>query len=145
MKLKKILLLPIGLILGIAGCANMPFSTYNMTTTSFNYDPRYSDYNLQLNGVGIGGGFGRATATGVIKVGPQIITWKDTASGQRHKATNEVVIHRDQLKGKKYIALHIYPDDTVEVTTSNDWPDPTEKGLIWLEKLRQEQKMEGKK
>ena len=145
MKLKKILLLPIGLVLGIAGCANVPFSTYHMATTSFNYDPYYSDNNLRVNGVEIGGGFGGAISTGVIKVGPQVITWGESNSKKKHKATNEVIIHRDQLKGKNYIAFHLYPDDTVEVTTSNDWPEPTKKGLTWLERLEKKQEKKGNK
>jgi hypothetical protein len=143
MKLKKFLLLPIGLVLGIAGCANMPFSTYHMATTSFNYDPRYGSYDVEANGVTIGGGYGGGIFTSPIKVGPQIITWKDAATGQRHKLTNEVMIHRDQLKGKNYIAFHLYPDDTVEVTTSNHWPRPTEKGEAWLEQLEKEQQEKG--
>ncbi|KHF76497.1 hypothetical protein PJ15_3253 [Acinetobacter sp. neg1] len=69
-----------------------------------------------------------------IKVGSQIVTWKDTNTGEIHKAANQLLIDKEQLKGKKYLALHIYPDDTVEVTTSNDLPDPTQKGLTWLEK-----------
>ena len=138
MKLKKILLLPIGLVLGIAGCANVPFSTYHMATTSFNYDPRYVSSDVEANGRMMGGGYGGGIYTNDIKVGPQIITWKDAATGQRHKSTNEVMIHRDQLKGKKYIAFHLYPDDTVEVTTSNDWPDPTEKGAQIRKQLKPE-------
>lgn len=36
----------------------------------------------------------------------------------------------------KYLAVHLYPDDTVEVTTSNNWPNPTEKGIKWLNQLK---------
>ncbi|EXC24204.1 hypothetical protein J536_3873, partial [Acinetobacter sp. 809848] len=31
---------------------------------------------------------------------------------------------------------HLYPDDTVEITTSNNWPIPTEKGIKWMHDLK---------
>ncbi|OTG82513.1 hypothetical protein B9T31_14550 [Acinetobacter sp. ANC 4558] len=141
MSLKKRLLLPVSLALSIAGCAGIgPNATYYMATTSFNYDPRYSDYMLKVNGQEIGGGFGGAISTNSIKLGPQKITWKDANTGELHTAKNELVIKREQLKGKKYLALHIYPDDTVEIVTSMNWPDETEKGIKWREKIRNQNK-----
>jgi hypothetical protein len=47
-----------------------------------------------------------------------------------------VVITREQLKGMKYLAAHLYPDDTVEITTDNMIPDPTDKGMEWNKRLR---------
>ena len=76
----------------------------------------------------------RATNVAPIRVGPQTVTWKDTNTGELHTATNQLVISKEQLKGKKYLALHMYPDDTVEVTTSDELPDATEKGLAWMER-----------
>lgn len=35
------------------------------------------------------------------------------------------------VKRQKYLAAHLYPDDTVEISTSNDWPEPIQKGLDW--------------
>lgn len=125
------------LIFGLIGCTNVgPNTTYDIATTSFNYDPTYSDYMLKLNGQEIGGGFGGAMSTNSIKTGSQVITWKDAKTGKPHSAKNQVIITKEQLKGKKYLAAHLYPDDTVEVTTSNNWPNPTEKGLKWQEKMR---------
>ena len=37
----------------------------------------------------------------------------------------------------KYLAAHLYPDDTVEITTANMIPDPTDKGKAWKKKLRE--------
>ena len=137
MNLQKLLLIPISLVFSAAGCAGIgPNSTYDIATTSFNYDPTYSDYMLKLNGQEIGGGFGGAMSTNSIKTGPQVITWKDAKTGKPHSAKNQVIITKEQLKGKKYLAAHIYPDDTVEVTTSNNWPNPTEKGIRWLNQLK---------
>ena len=137
MSLRKILLLSIGLALSVAGCAGIgPNATYYMATTSFNYDPAYNAYMVKLNGQEVGGGFGGGIVTSPIKLGPQTITWKDTNTGELHTVKNEVVITKEQLKGMKYLAAHIYPDDTVEITTSNLMPEPTGKGLNVLKSLK---------
>ena len=73
--------------------------------------------------------------TSPVKLGAQVITWKDAKTGQLHRAKNQVILTKDQLKGKKYLAAHLYPDDTVEITTSNDIPDPTKKGDAWYDQL----------
>ena len=137
MNLKKILLLPMGLMMSAVGCAGIgPNATYYMGTTSFNYDPTYSDYMLKMNGQEIGGGFGGAMSTNPIKVGPQLITWGESNSKKQHQAKNQVKLTKEDLKGMKYLAVHIYPDDTVEISTSNAWPSPNEKGLKWLNQLK---------
>jgi hypothetical protein len=139
-RFRKLLLLHI-LIFGTVGCTGIELnSTYYMTTTSFKYDPTYADYMLMMNGQEIGGGFGKVTSSNAIKTGYQKITWKDTKTGEVHTVKNEVVIKREQLRGKKYLALHIYPDDTIEIITSNNWPDPTEQGIKWREKIRNQNK-----
>ena len=136
MNLKKLFLLPISLVFSAAGCAGIgPNATYYMGTTSFHYDPSYSPYMVKLNGSEIGGG-GGGMNTSPVKIGPQTITWKDAKTGEVHSAKNQVNITREQLKGKKYLAAHLYPDDTVEITTSNNWPNATEMGLKWREKIR---------
>ncbi len=136
MNLKKLLLLPISLVFSIAGCAGIgPNATYHIGTTSFHYDPSYNAYMVRLNGHEIGGG-GGGMNTSPVKIGPQTITWKDAKTGEIHSAKNQVIITKEQLKGKKYLAAHLYPDDTVEVTTSNNWPNPTEKGLKWQDEMR---------
>jgi len=141
MSLKKILLFPVSLMLSAAGCAGIgPNATYNMGITSFNYSLDYTSYMVKLNGHEIGAGFGGGMSTEPVKIGPQVITWEESASDKIHKAKNQVIITKAQLKGKKYLAVHLYPDDTVEITTSNNWPDPTEKGLKWQEKMRNDKK-----
>ncbi|MFI8145596.1 hypothetical protein [Acinetobacter sp. ABJ_C5_2] len=140
MSLNKILLFPVSLMLSAAGCADIgPNAIYYMATTSFKYDPRYTDYMMEVNGSEIGGGFGKAISTNPIKLGEQVITWGESNSKKKHTAKNQVIITKEQLKGKKYLAVHIYPDDTVEITTSNNWPDPTEKGVKWREKIKSEE------
>ncbi|MFX5100644.1 hypothetical protein ABTB97_21220, partial [Acinetobacter baumannii] len=61
---------------------------------------------------------------------------KNASTGEKHTAKNQVTITKEQLKGKKYLAVHLYPDDTVEITISNNWPMPTEKGLSLLDQFR---------
>ncbi|MCH7335472.1 hypothetical protein [Acinetobacter sp. NIPH 2699] len=145
MNFKKLAVLLIAVPVSLAGCLGIgPNATYYMGTTSFHYPLSYSSYMVKLNGAEIGGGFGKSTNVAPIKVGVQAVTWKDTNTGELHTAKNQLVINKEQLKGKKYLALHMYPDDTVEVTTSDDLPDPTEKGLVWLEKQRSQEVKEGK-
>ena len=135
MNIKKLLLLPISLVFSAAGCAGIgPNATYYMGTTSFHYDPSYSPYMVKLNGSEIGGG-GGGMNTSPVKIGPQTITWKDAKTGGIHSAKNQVIITKEQLKGKKYLAVHLYPDDSIEITTSNNWPNPTVKGNAWYDKL----------
>mgnify|MGYP000867194502 CR=1 FL=1 len=137
MSLKKLLLLPISLVFSAAGCAGIgPNATYYMGTTSFHYDPSYNAYMVKLNGHEIGGGFGGGMNTSPVKFGPQVITWEESNSDKLHRAKNQVTLTKEDLKGVKYLAVHLYPDDTVEVTTSNNWPNPTEKGLKWQERIR---------
>ncbi|MCH7335471.1 hypothetical protein [Acinetobacter sp. NIPH 2699] len=137
MNFKKLAVLLIAVPVSLAGCVGIGSNaTYYMGATSFHYDPTYNSYMVELNDAGIGGGFGNSTTVAPIKVGSQIVTWKDSKTGKLHTAKNQLVIRKEQLKGKKYLALHMYPDDTVEITTSDNLPDPTEKGVKWREQLR---------
>ena len=137
MNLKKLLLLPIGLVVSAAGCAGIgPNATYYMGTTSFKYDPTYVSYMVELNGIEIGGGFGSGMNTSAVKLGPQVITWGESNSKKQHQAKNQVTLTKEDLKGMKYLAVHLYPDDTVEITTSNNWPNPTTKGDAWYDKIK---------
>ncbi|ENW78755.1 hypothetical protein F909_03717 [Acinetobacter sp. ANC 3929] len=136
MNLKKLVLLPISLVFSAAGCAGIgPNATYNMGTVSFNYNPTYASYMVKLNGTEIGGGYGRSMNTSPVKVGTQIVTWRDAKTGQVHNAKNEVSLTKEDLKGMKYLAVHLYPDDSIEITTSNNWPNPTTKGDAWYDRL----------
>ncbi|WP_410568176.1 hypothetical protein [Acinetobacter sp. H1(2024)] len=132
------LLLIFGLIFSLVGCVSLGSNaTYYMGTTSFQYFTSYHAYMTEINGEGIGGGFGGGMNTSPVKIGSQVITWGETNSKKKHVAKNQVILTKEQLKGKKYLAVHIYPDETVEITISNNWPMPTEKGLSLLGQLRQ--------
>ena len=140
-KLTKMMLLPVSLTLGLAGCMGIgPNKTYVLTTTSFNYDPSYRTYMVKMNGEEMGGGFGGATKGSAVILGPQNIAWGEDNSKRKHQAINAVNLTKEDLKNKRYLAVHLYPDDSVEITTSNDLPDPTQKGLDWRDKLRKQSK-----
>lgn len=124
-------------IFSLVGCVSFGLnSTYYMGTTSFQYFNSYHAYMTEINGKEIGGGFGGGMNTSPVKIGSQVITWGETNSKKKHVAKNQVILTKEQLKGKKYLAVHIYPDETVEITISNNWPMPTEKGLSLLDQLR---------
>jgi len=53
----------------------------------------------------------------------------DEKTGQVHNATNEVSLTKEDINGMKYLAVHLYPDDSIEISTSNNWPNPTVKGI----------------
>ena len=138
MKFKSKLMMPISLAISLAGCVGLgPHKIYYMGTTSFNYNPAYTSYMVELNGSGIGGGFGGGMNTSPVKLGPQVVTWQESNSDRLHKAKNIVVLRREDLKNKHYLAVHLYPDDTIEITSSENWPQATEKGLAWHEQIRQ--------
>ena len=130
-------MLPAGLVLGLVGCSSGSGKTYVLTTTSFGYDPRYRPYIVQVNGEEVGGGFGAATKRSAIITGPQYITWGQTNIRKQHVAKNVLYLTKEDLKGKSYLAVHLYPDDTVEITLmeGRNMPDATKKGLDVRSKL----------
>lgn len=132
---KKGILIPV-IIFALIGCASIgPNATYYMGIVSFNYNPAYASCMVKLNGTEIGGGYGRSMNTSPVKVGTQIVTWRDAKTGQVHNATNEVSLVKEDINGMKYLAVHLYPDDSIEISTSNNWPNPTVKGNAWYDRL----------
>ncbi|WP_334135478.1 hypothetical protein [Acinetobacter schindleri] len=134
---KKIVMLPVSLALGLVGCSSGSSKTYILTTTSFGYDPRYRPYIIQVNGEEVGGGFGAATKRSAVITGPQYIKWGEGNSYKEHIAKNVPHLTKEDLKGKSYLAVHLYPDDTVEITLTKgrNMPDATKKGLEVRSKL----------
>ena len=53
------------------------------------------------------------------------------------KLCEELIQYAEEfyLKGGG-IQIVLDPNDTVEITTSNNWPTPTDKGLKWREKIK---------
>ena len=109
-------------------------STYYLGTTSFHYDHSYNAYSVKLNGQEIGGGFGGGMNTSLVKLGAQQVTWGESNGKKIHVSKNTIYLNRQDLKGKKYLAVHIYPDDSVEITTSIHWPLADPRGIESLKK-----------
>lgn len=136
MSLKKLLLLPMTAMFGMAGCAGIgPNATYYMGTTSVNYNPLYTTYDVKLNNHIIGGAVGSMN-TSAVTIGLQNVTWKDAKTGELHTAKNQIFLKKNDIKGKKYLIVHLYPDDTIEIITSLNWPVATDKGLKWRDKIK---------
>lgn len=78
---------------------------------------------------------GGSTISGVkLRLGPKLVTWK--LDGKRGTPRNgETVTARNALelsdvsKDAVFLAIHIYPDETVELITSRHYPRKTAKGI----------------
>ena len=136
--LKKIVMLPVTLAVGLVGCSTGSGKTYVLTTTSFGYDPHYRPYIVELNGEEVGGGFGAATKRSAVITGPQYVKWGEGNSYKEHEAINIPQLTKEELKGKSYLAVHLYPDDSVEITLTENLPRANQKGLDWRDKIRAE-------
>ena len=89
-------------------------------------------FEILLNGIEIGSG--GALMTGVrVKLGPQTITWRlggpkgMPGNGDTVKAANipELKSFNPEFR---YLGVHIYPDNTVELIPERFWPEKTPKG-----------------
>lgn len=84
------------------------------------------------------------TITGVrVPYGIQTLTWtlggpKGTPrNGEHMRVKNQIVVSPEQIPPEtRYIGLHLYPDDTAEVTFSEFIPEGTPRG----DKIRSERK-----
>ena len=96
-------------------------------------------FDVYLNKVDIGGGNaygGSGIITGVaIPLGPQVLTWRldgpkgTPRNGETVTLKNALVLTAEQIPvDARYIGVHIYPDETAEVTFSEYFPDTTPRG-----------------
>ncbi len=121
-----------GLSLFIAACAGKKYASIDISL--FNYS-NYAIYDVSVNGTDFGGasahGFYGSNAIMLgqpIFLGPQKISWKldgpkgmfkigETVIAKNIPMINEIPEHA------KWLALHVYDDDTVEITFSKGSPD----------------------
>jgi hypothetical protein len=133
------------LIASALGACQPPSSTQKLTMASDKKDVVHFDVNLKsyldrpifdvhLNGVDIGVASGPphagngAVMTGVaVPLGPQVLTWRDAGTGESLKAANQPVLTRPPSE-KRYLGVHIYPDNTFELVPESYWPERTERG-----------------
>ena len=124
------------LSLPLGACAEKEM---NLDVVVFNYWPRAIadvSVNDQYAGGSFGafgpGGTGGSTVIGVpIKLGRQQIKWV-LDGGEDDPRLGEAISASAELKkvprDAKYLAIYIYPDETVEVATSHFYPDDSKKG-----------------
>lgn len=102
-----------------------------------NIDRPISD--IMFNGTDLGvmnkyGGTGLITGVR-IPYGVQTLTWTlggpegTPRNGEHMKIKNTLIITPELIPpGTRYVGLHLYPDDTAEVTFSESMPERTERG-----------------
>src|SRR5262249_1525812 len=73
---------------------------------------------------------GRAIVVGgTVALGPQTLTWRDAGSGETFRVKNSLNLAADQIPPEaRYLAIHIYPDKTAELTFAQYLPAPTPRG-----------------
>ena len=133
------------LLSAITACEAKPM-TVNLNISLFNYSDR-SIFDIYMNKTDFMGapahgfyGSNSIMLEQVITLGPQKVTWRLDGpegmprNGETVTAKNTPIL-AEIPKGVKWLALHIYPDDTVEITLSKGTPDEhnTVRGLKIIE------------
>lgn len=133
------------LLPALPSCKAKPMSIV-LDVSMFSYIER-PIFEVLLNGKDIGAtlGYGFYGANSVIvdmaiPLGPQVVTWRlggpldDPRSGQIVRAKNTPLL-TDVPKGTKWLAVHVYDDNTVELALSKGSPDElsTQRGMKIIE------------
>lgn len=79
---------------------------------------------------------GKSTTVGFeLQLGPKIVTWTldgpngAPRNGETVQNKNALELSRNRMvPGAKFLAVHIYPDDTVELITSAQFPHASARG-----------------
>ena len=106
----------------------------------FNYLDR-PIFAVNVDGVGyeVSGAYpetGKSTTTGfALTLGPKVVTWRldgpkgTPRNGETVQNKNASALTQSQIvPGAKFISVHIYPDDTVELLVSGHFPRATARG-----------------
>lgn len=115
----------------------------------FNYLNRpIFDVRLNKKHIGLASTFnsGHGLMTGVkVPLGPQMVSWRldgpegTKGNGDTVHAANTLVLVAPPEE-HRYLGVHIYPDNTVEIIAEAFWPEPTERGS----EIRRQLKMQNK-
>lgn len=90
-------------------------------------------FEIKLNGIEVGTGGGGLMTGVAVKLGPQSVTWRldgpkgTPGNGDTVKAKNTPILTKVD-PNFRYLGVHIYPDNTVEIIPERYWPEKTEKG-----------------
>jgi hypothetical protein len=114
-----------------------------LSVVLFNYLDR-PIFDVFVDGkMGFGSDAFPATGGGIVtgvafELGPKKVSWRlDGPAGTPRNG--ETVFNKNPLRldavvlKARYLGLHIYPDDTVELTTSVSLPDKTKRGVAMVE------------
>jgi hypothetical protein len=141
--------LPLALALGVVltACKAEPTDSSTQKVSMFQADHvvldvvtfNYSDreiFDIFLNRKWVGSSRGPISGGGgiiagvTLPLGPQTLTWRDAGTGKTFTAKNSLTLTPDQIpKGTRYLGVHIYPDETAELTFSADIPEDSSCGL----------------
>lgn len=104
----------------------------HLSISAYNYLARPL-VEIRLNGKDVGGGGGSVITGVAVPLGLQVVTWRldgpegMAGNGDTVQAVNQPVLVRPDPK-IRYLGVHIYPDNTVEVIPEEFWPEMTERG-----------------
>lgn len=106
--------------------------TVTLDVVLFSYlDRPIFDVLVSKRDVGVAGEYprsGRGTMMGMqFPVGPQKVTWRFADTGETVTAKNAPVL-KDLTHNARYLAIHIYSDDTVEFIYTEHFPGLSERG-----------------
>lgn len=104
-----------------------------LNVVSYNYT-KQSIFDVFLSRMNAGGagplrGGGNIMAGVRLPLGEQTLTWRDAATGETTTAKNRLAIDKATLPaGTRYLGVHVYPDETAELTFAPGLPGATERG-----------------
>jgi len=124
-------------LLFISACeASSPTATYDVVVFTYLDRPIFNVF-VGKNALGAAGEFpynGRATTSGInFQTGPQTITWEldgaegDVDLGKKVTARNHPEIRANE-SASRFLAVHIYPDETVEFLVTKNFPRLSKRG-----------------
>jgi hypothetical protein len=138
----------------IAACQPTHTSSNTMPTEDKNvvyFDVSANSYygrpifDIMLNGVEIGVGGGGLMTGVAVPLGSQVITWRlggpegMTGNGDTVIAKNQPMLTRPDSK-MRYLGVHIYPDNTVELIPDEFWPERTERGQALIDRAQEKKR-----
>jgi hypothetical protein len=130
---RRMLILAGAAIVSISACEGKPMAaTVSLDVVLFSYLSR-PIFDVFLNGkdAGDSGAYpatGGGTIAGVqVPLGPQMVKWRYADTGETVTAINAPEL-QNVPKNSVFLALHIYPDDTVEIFVSEHYPRPSARG-----------------
>lgn len=134
-------LIGLGLMMPLAACGQGEKTMQQETVLSVvmysNLDRPIHDIIFNGTDLGVANKYGgTGTITGVrIPFGVQTLRWSlggpdgMLRNGELVKVKNNLVVSPEQIPpGTRYLGLHVYPDDTAEVTFAEFIPERTERG-----------------